>query len=145
MMMCMYRHTHVHACTRMYAYYDRSIHPTHPERTDGLIHINLYPHTRPLNPPQLLQQIWKPDSSSCWQDLREHKKEIYTIRWSPTGPGSDNPGKRKLFATCVVGAQTDMRVYVCLRRRWKREVIHDERICMHARTHSWTVRRSTTR
>ena len=24
-------------------------------------------------------------------DLREHSKEIYTIRWSPTGPGSANP------------------------------------------------------
>jgi transducin (beta)-like 1 len=32
------------------------------------------------------------------QDLKEHKKEIYTIRWAPTGPGSENPGKRKLFA-----------------------------------------------
>ena len=24
-------------------------------------------------------------------DFRDHQKEIYTIKWSPTGPGTNNP------------------------------------------------------
>jgi hypothetical protein len=48
-------------------------------------------------------QIWQADSPTCVQDLKEHKKEIYTIRWAPTGPGSDNPDKKKLFARSVEG------------------------------------------
>ena len=39
-------------------------------------------------------KIWSLDSghNSCAHDLCEHTKEIYTIRWSPTGPGTDNSG-----------------------------------------------------
>mmetsp|Transcript_15664 Transcript_15664/g.31940 ORF Transcript_15664/g.31940 Transcript_15664/m.31940 type:complete len:720 (+) Transcript_15664:236-2395(+) len=33
------------------------------------------------------------------QDLTLHTKEIYTIKWSPTGPGSPNPSKPLLLAT----------------------------------------------
>lgn len=32
-------------------------------------------------------------------DFTEHDKEIYTIRWSPTGSGSANPGLPLLLAT----------------------------------------------
>ena len=32
-------------------------------------------------------------------DLRTHTKEIYTIKWSPTGPGTKNPNKPLLLAT----------------------------------------------
>jgi transducin (beta)-like 1 len=27
----------------------------------------------------------------CVHDLQAHSKEIYTIKWSPTGPGTNNP------------------------------------------------------
>lgn len=59
----------------------------------------------PLFPPcpHARRQIWQADSPTCVQDLKEHKKEIYTIRWAPTGPGSDNPDKKKLFARSVEG------------------------------------------
>lgn len=33
------------------------------------------------------------------QDLREHKKEVYTLRWSPTGAGTANPTLPLLLAT----------------------------------------------
>jgi hypothetical protein len=36
-------------------------------------------------------QIWSLKSDKCLLDLRKHTKEIYTIKWSPTGPGSVNP------------------------------------------------------
>ena len=36
---------------------------------------------------------------SCLHDLREHKKEIYTIKWSPTGAGSSNPGLPLVLAS----------------------------------------------
>lgn len=32
-------------------------------------------------------------------DFRLHSKEIYTIKWSPTGPGTKNPNKPLLLAT----------------------------------------------
>lgn len=38
-------------------------------------------------------KIWNPDKDSFVQNLCEHTKEIYTIQWSPTGPGTDNPNK----------------------------------------------------
>ena len=44
-------------------------------------------------------KIWSPSSETCLHDLREHGKEIYTIKWSPTGPGSANPNKSRLLAT----------------------------------------------
>ncbi|GMH91981.1 hypothetical protein TrVE_jg881 [Triparma verrucosa] len=33
------------------------------------------------------------------QDFTLHSKEIYTIKWSPTGPGSSNPDKPLMLAT----------------------------------------------
>lgn len=32
-------------------------------------------------------------------DLREHAKEIYTIKWSPTGPGTSNPNQQLILAS----------------------------------------------
>nr|POE64137.1 wd40 repeat-containing protein hos15 [Quercus suber] len=32
-------------------------------------------------------------------DLKDHAKEIYTIRWSPTGPGTSNPNHQLLLAS----------------------------------------------
>jgi hypothetical protein len=43
-------------------------------------------------------QLWKADQQDCVADLREHKKEIYAIRWSPTGPGTNNPDQKKTLA-----------------------------------------------
>ena len=33
------------------------------------------------------------------RDLRDHTKEIYTIKWSPTGPGSNNPNADLVLAS----------------------------------------------
>ena len=39
-------------------------------------------------------------------DLQAHSKEIYTIKWSPTGPGTNNPNaplclaRYKLHCSC---------------------------------------------
>jgi len=37
--------------------------------------------------------------SSCVRDLTDHTKEIYTIKWSPTGPGSNNPDVNLVLAS----------------------------------------------
>ncbi len=36
-------------------------------------------------------KIWSLAQSTPLHDLTAHTKEIYTIKWSPTGPGTDNP------------------------------------------------------
>jgi transducin (beta)-like 1 len=40
----------------------------------------------------------------CVFDFRQHTKEIYTIRWSPTGPGTDNPNRPLLLASASFDA-----------------------------------------
>lgn len=35
---------------------------------------------------------------SCVHDLQAHNKEIYTIKWSPTGPGTNNPNANLMLA-----------------------------------------------
>lgn len=36
-------------------------------------------------------KIWSMKQDTCLHDLQAHSKEIYTIKWSPTGPGTQNP------------------------------------------------------
>ena len=38
------------------------------------------------------------------QDLTEHQKEIYTIKWSPAGPGSANPSGKLVLASASFDA-----------------------------------------
>lgn len=35
---------------------------------------------------------------TCVHDLQAHNKEIYTIKWSPTGPGTNNPNANLMLA-----------------------------------------------
>ncbi|KAL6993804.1 WD40 repeat-containing protein hos15, variant 2 [Sarracenia purpurea var. burkii] len=44
-------------------------------------------------------KVWSMKQEKFVHDLREHAKEIYTIRWSPTGPGTNNPNKQLLLAS----------------------------------------------
>ncbi|KAJ8278827.1 hypothetical protein COCON_G00058930 [Conger conger] len=44
-------------------------------------------------------QIWSMKQDSCVHDLQAHSKEIYTIKWSPTGPGTSNPSAGLLLAS----------------------------------------------
>lgn len=46
-------------------------------------------------------QIWSMKQDSCVHDLQAHSKEIYTIKWSPTGPGTNNPSANLMLARCV--------------------------------------------
>lgn len=46
-------------------------------------------------------KIWSYTHHRCMHDLREHTKEIYTLKWSPTGPSSANPNQPLLLATYV--------------------------------------------
>lgn len=43
-------------------------------------------------------QIWSMKQDSCVHDLQAHSKEIYTIKWSPTGPGTNNPSANLMLA-----------------------------------------------
>jgi len=38
---------------------------------------------------------------TCVHDLQAHNKEIYTIKWSPTGPGTANPNMNLILARYV--------------------------------------------
>ncbi|KAE9607800.1 putative transcription factor WD40-like family [Lupinus albus] len=44
-------------------------------------------------------KIWNMKYDKYLYDLREHSKEIYIIRWSPTGPGTSNPNKKCVLAS----------------------------------------------
>ncbi|KAK9949058.1 hypothetical protein M0R45_004603 [Rubus argutus] len=44
-------------------------------------------------------KIWSMKHEKYVHDLREHSKEIYTIRWSPTGPGTNNPNQQLVLAS----------------------------------------------
>ncbi|KAJ4878667.1 WD-40 repeat family protein [Raphanus sativus] len=44
-------------------------------------------------------KIWNTKQHSFVHDLRDHTKEIYTIRWSPTGAGTNNPNKPLTLAS----------------------------------------------
>ncbi|KAK4260129.1 hypothetical protein QN277_003286 [Acacia crassicarpa] len=44
-------------------------------------------------------KIWSMKQDTYLYDLREHTKEIYTIRWSPTGPGTSNPNQKLVLAS----------------------------------------------
>ena len=35
---------------------------------------------------------------TCVHDLQAHSKEIYTIKWSPTGPATSNPNANIMLA-----------------------------------------------
>lgn len=43
---------------------------------------------------------------ACVHDLQAHSKEIYTIKWSPTGPGTNNPSANLMLARCVCVLET---------------------------------------
>ncbi|KAG6595006.1 WD40 repeat-containing protein HOS15-like isoform X1 [Cucurbita moschata] len=44
-------------------------------------------------------KIWSMKQDKYVYDLKEHSKEIYTIRWSPTGPGTNNPNQQLVLAS----------------------------------------------
>lgn len=43
-------------------------------------------------------KIWSMKQDTCLLDLGAHKKEIQSIKWSPTGPGTDNPNMNLMLA-----------------------------------------------
>lgn len=44
-------------------------------------------------------KIWSMKQDTCVHDLQAHSKEIYTIKWSPTGPGTQNPNMNLILAS----------------------------------------------
>ena len=44
------------------------------------------------------------DSDTPVHNFTEHVKEIYTIKWSPSGPGTQNPNQQLLLATASFDA-----------------------------------------
>ncbi|CAO1634199.1 unnamed protein product [Sympodiomycopsis kandeliae] len=40
------------------------------------------------------------DKHGCLYTLRGHEREIIALQWAPTGPGSANPEKPRMLATC---------------------------------------------
>lgn len=46
-------------------------------------------------------KVWNvaSEQTAPMYDFKDHKAEIYTLKWSPTGPGSMNPQKQKMLAT----------------------------------------------
>ncbi|ETV76106.1 hypothetical protein, variant 1 [Aphanomyces astaci] len=44
-------------------------------------------------------KLWKVTDATCVYDLTDHTKEVYTVRWSPTGPGTAQPNRTAVLAT----------------------------------------------
>ncbi|KAA0718932.1 F-box-like/WD repeat-containing protein TBL1XR1 [Triplophysa tibetana] len=44
-------------------------------------------------------KLWSMKQDTCVHDLQAHSKEIYTIKWSPTGPGTNNPNANLMLAS----------------------------------------------
>ncbi len=44
-------------------------------------------------------KIWTLSRDNCLYNLQAHNKEIYTIKWSPTGPGTQNPNSNLILAS----------------------------------------------
>lgn len=44
-------------------------------------------------------KIWSMKQDTWVHDLQAHSKEIYTIKWSPTGPGTVNPNMNLTLAS----------------------------------------------
>ncbi len=49
-------------------------------------------------------KIWSLGADKCVHDLTLHSKEIYTIKWSPTGPSTPNPNQRLLLVSASFDA-----------------------------------------
>ena len=47
-------------------------------------------------------KIWSMDRDNSVHDLSAHQKEIYTIKWSPTGPGEIKKLKSGCLCTYVI-------------------------------------------
>jgi transducin (beta)-like 1 len=47
----------------------------------------------------LTTKIWSMKQDKCLHDFKEHTKEIYAIKWSPTGPGTNNPNEQLILAS----------------------------------------------
>lgn len=65
-------------------------------------------------------RVWSTNSATCIHRLAEHSKEIYTIKWSNTGPGTANPQARLLLVTASFDAT--IRCVLCITACWKHEV-----------------------
>ena len=45
-------------------------------------------------------KVWSMETGdSPVQDMRAHEKEVYTIKWSPSGPGTAQPDKARLLVS----------------------------------------------
>ncbi|KAM3366056.1 hypothetical protein ACQJBY_015544 [Aegilops geniculata] len=66
--------------------------------TDNMIYVCKIGDPRPVKTFSG-HQIWSVKQDKCVYDFKEHTKEIYTIRWSPTGPGTNNPNQQLLLAS----------------------------------------------
>ncbi|KAA8589774.1 hypothetical protein FQN60_013288, partial [Etheostoma spectabile] len=66
--------------------------------TDMCIHVCKLGQDRPIKTFQG-HTIWSMKQDSCVHDLQAHSKEIYTIKWSPTGPGTNNPSANLMLAS----------------------------------------------
>uniref|UniRef100_A0A8C1TXD8 Transducin (beta)-like 1 X-linked receptor 1b n=1 Tax=Cyprinus carpio TaxID=7962 RepID=A0A8C1TXD8_CYPCA len=66
--------------------------------TDMCIHVCKLGQDRPVKTFQG-HTLWSMKQDTCVHDLQAHSKEIYTIKWSPTGPGTNNPNANLMLAS----------------------------------------------
>ena len=74
-------------------------------------------------------KIWSLSQSTPLHDLTAHTKEIYTIKWSPTGPGTDNPH----LPLMLVSASFDTSIRSACPALTA--VMHAEALCSHDTLH----------
>ncbi|XP_030782151.1 F-box-like/WD repeat-containing protein TBL1Y isoform X5 [Rhinopithecus roxellana] len=61
-------------------------------------------------------KIWSMKQDACVHNLQAHSKEIYTIKWSPTGPATSNPNSSIMLASASFDSTVrlwDMEQGVC--------------------------------
>ena len=83
-----------HRVTIVLSYLVSHVPPTIIPRQTQLIHT-----TFSLATTAKIWSVEKGGDSGLLHDLRGHLKEIYTVRWTPTGPMSANPTKPLLLCT----------------------------------------------
>jgi hypothetical protein len=66
---------------------------------------------------------------TCVHDLQAHNKEIYTIKWSPTGPGTNNPSAPLILARYAI--RFHMNKWSSYNRTWFIEIEDGPAINVH--------------
>lgn len=73
---------------------------------------------------------------SCVHDLQAHSKEIYTIKWSPTGPGTSNPNSNIMLARWEI-SHTELRFGTTQGSHLRCSILKEKCVCWEQTVYMW--------